>query len=123
MAKKSSQKINPSNTPKEIKVESSIAFEESLKRFLNVSVKNDRKLKRKLERFITMKTSIPRMPLPDGMNDHKLDPPLNCWECHLDGDVLLLYTLKNDVLKLIYVCDHDELKGSGIAKIVGQYIN
>jgi len=40
-------------------------------------------------------------------------------ECHLAGDVLLLYSSRNDELRLLIVVDHDETKGprgSALAK-------
>lgn len=32
-------------------------------------------------------------------------------ECHLAGDILLLYTHSSDDIRLLRVCSHDEIKG------------
>ena len=124
MAQKFSQKVSSSNKPKETKVEISNIYEYSLDRFFGVSEKTDRILERKIKLFITRKTNMPPLLLPKGMNDHKLDSPLgDCSECHLRGNILLIYRLRYSILKLIYVCDHDELKGSGIAKLILPHLN
>ena len=42
--------------------------------------------------FDRCKRAIPPLPLPAKMKDHKLDGPFKGYcECHLDGDVLLIY--------------------------------
>ncbi len=38
-------------------------------------------------------------------------------ECHLDGDVLLLYTHENDEVFLLLCCQHDDLKGKTGSKL------
>ncbi len=46
------------------------------------------------------------------MNDHKLDGKLKgIMECHLAGDILLIYKHEDDAVDLIDVCRHSGLKG------------
>jgi addiction module RelE/StbE family toxin len=63
--------------------------------------------------FNERKRSIPPLPLPKGMKDHKLNGRLsNYWECHLAGNALLIYKpLPGGAIKLFRVCTHDEIKG------------
>ena len=63
--------------------------------------------------FDRCKRSIPPQPLPGKMSDHKLDGPLKGFmECHLDGDVLLIYKPVSDgAIKLLRVCTHADLRG------------
>jgi len=63
--------------------------------------------------FNDCKRSIPPKPLPRGMKDHKLEGPLKEYrECHLDGDVLLIYRpLPGGAIKLLRICDHDDIAG------------
>jgi addiction module RelE/StbE family toxin len=73
--------------------------------------------------FDRCKRSIPPRPLPTKMKDHKLDGPLKDYmECHLAGDVLLIYKLAaNGAIKLLRVCTHADLKGpkaKALAKIL-----
>ena len=64
------------------------------------------------------KRAIPPIPLPAEMKDHKLSGPLKgISECHLAADVLLLYTHKDDDVRLLRVCSHDEIKGKRGAKM------
>lgn len=52
------------------------------------------------------------------MRDHSLDGSLS-WlrECHLDGNILLLYTHENDVVTLYRVCTHADIRGKQGAKL------
>lgn len=69
-------------------------------------------IKDKHATFVTFKTSIPPKTLPAGMSDHELgDRLMGYRECHLAGDVLLIYTLRDDELHELLICTHDELKG------------
>jgi len=63
--------------------------------------------------FDRCKRAIPPEPLPAKMHDHKLDGPFKGYmECHLDGDVLLIYKpMPNGAVKLFRVCEHADLKG------------
>jgi len=63
--------------------------------------------------FNKNKRSIPPTPLPVEMKDHALKGALKgIRECHLDGragDILLLYTHENDVIRMLAICRHAEL--------------
>jgi len=63
--------------------------------------------------FDRCKRTIPPEPLPAKMNDHKLDGPFKGYmECHLDGDVLLIYKpAPGGTIKLLRVCTHADLRG------------
>jgi mRNA interferase YafQ len=64
--------------------------------------------------FNIAKRRIPPGRLPDKMWDHVLKGSLaGIRECHLAGDVLLIYTHENDVVRMIDVCTHDELMNDG----------
>jgi addiction module RelE/StbE family toxin len=65
-----------------------------------------------MQAFLKSKGKIPPDRLPAKMMDHKLDGKLKgIKECHLAGDILLVYTHENDVIELIDVCRHEGLKG------------
>jgi addiction module RelE/StbE family toxin len=65
-----------------------------------------------MKAFRDRKTEIPPGRLPAKMKDHKLDGKLKgIMECHLAGDILLVYTHENDVVDLLDVCRHSGLKG------------
>jgi addiction module RelE/StbE family toxin len=69
-------------------------------------------LRTALTEFNRAKRKIPPTRLPDKMRDHVLDGPLKgVRECHLESDVLLLYTHKSDLVHLLLVCEHADLKG------------
>lgn len=69
-------------------------------------------LERALETFVEHKTERPPRPLPRGFRDHALTGGLSRYrECHLAGDVLLIYRDAGDVVSLLAVADHDELRG------------
>jgi addiction module RelE/StbE family toxin len=70
-------------------------------------------LKKAMTAFNERKRSIPPQPLPRSMNDHKLTGSLkDYWECHLEGDVLLIYKpLPGGAIKLFRVCTHDDIRG------------
>ncbi len=63
--------------------------------------------------FNRHKRATPPEPLPAKMNDHKLDGPLRGYmECHLDGDVLLIYKpMPKGAIKLLRICTHADLRG------------
>jgi len=62
--------------------------------------------------FNEYKRETPPKPLPLEMRDHSLSGRLaGIRECHLDDDVLLLYTHKDNVVSLLLVCAHDDLCG------------
>ncbi len=66
-----------------------------------------------IKTFNKHKRAVPVEPLPPGMKDHKLTGPLSDYrECHLEGNVLLVYKmLPGGAIKLMRVCDHDDIKG------------
>jgi addiction module RelE/StbE family toxin len=65
-----------------------------------------------LTEFNNAKRVIPPKRLSDKMRDHVLGGQLHgIRECHLAGDVLLLYTHGDDIVKLLLVCEHNDLKG------------
>ena len=62
--------------------------------------------------FNEYKREIPPRRLPDKMKDHRLDGKLKAFrECHLAPNVLLLYTHEGDVVRMLYICQHDDLYG------------
>jgi mRNA interferase YafQ len=91
---------------KAIRVELSPLFEESYSQYL----KNYPKIKNKIMLVRDFKSQIPPRTLPSGMKDHMLQGNLKGFmECHLSQNILLIYTLNASILKLIIVCDHDDL--------------
>lgn len=65
-----------------------------------------------IKTFNDNKRAIPPIPLPPQMRDHKLDFNLKgIRECHLADDVLLLYEHEDDVVKMLYICRHEDLYG------------
>jgi addiction module RelE/StbE family toxin len=95
--------------PKQEEIEWQLApgFKESWKKF-----KSDA-LDEAMKAFNDCKRSSPATALPRGMKDHKLSGPLKDFrECHLDGNILLIYKpLSGGAIKLMRVCDHDDIKG------------
>ena len=62
--------------------------------------------------FNEYKREIPPRQLPQKMKDHVLDGPLKgIRECHLDDDVLLLYTHKKNEVRMLFICEHADLYG------------
>jgi addiction module RelE/StbE family toxin len=97
--------------PKErkVKVAVSAAFGDSWRKYS----KTHCGIKEKLTVFNSAKRKIPPDRLPGDMKDHVLGGNLKgIRECHLDGDVLLLYTHADDLVTLLLVCQHADLKGS-----------
>jgi addiction module RelE/StbE family toxin len=75
-------------------------------------VEQDSSILGMLTEFNSAKREIPPKRLPDTMQDHVLDGPLKgIRECHLAANILLLYTHKDDIVKLLLVCEHSDLKG------------
>lgn len=67
----------------------------------------------RLKAFLEYKTCVPPKLLPHGMNDHDLGGRLKGYrECHLAGDILLIYTLKDHALTVYCLCDHSQLGGN-----------
>lgn len=91
---------------RKVKFEVVEGFKRRYQRFLP-----DAAVKKAMLDFNVAKRKIPPAPLDPKMRDHQLKGALaGISECHLAGDVLLLYTHKDDVVLLIDVCTHDELK-------------
>ena len=65
-----------------------------------------------IKTFNAYKREIPPRELPGKMQDHVLDGKLKgIRECHLDHDVLLLYTHEGDIVRMLYICQHEDLYG------------
>lgn len=65
-----------------------------------------------LEKFIESKSERPPAQLLAAFKDHQLKGKLSAYkECHLQGDVLLIYTDKDDTVNLLVIANHDELHG------------
>lgn len=62
--------------------------------------------------FVRCKIERPPADLPRGMRDHHLTGELAGFrECHLAGDILLIYTDKDNLVRPLLICRHDELYG------------
>lgn len=62
--------------------------------------------------FVRRKIERPPADLPRGMRDHHLTGDLAGFrECHLAADILLIYTDKNNVVRPLLICQHDDLYG------------
>ena len=83
-------------------------FKESYEAFLE----EDPTIEDSMKEFRDRKAEIPPGRLPARMRDHKLDGNLKgIKECHLAGDILLVYIHEDDVVELLDVCRHTGLKG------------
>lgn len=90
-------------------------FEESLKR--NMKVFPD--LAEKLKKFLEVKLSDP-MKARYGKHDSPFKPgtPLaGFMHCHLRDDAVLIYSLKNRNVNLLYICTHAEMEGKNTNKL------
>lgn len=62
--------------------------------------------------FVRCKIKRPPAELPRSMRDHHLTGDLSGFrECHLAADILLIYTDKNNVVRPLLICQHDDLYG------------
>jgi mRNA-degrading endonuclease YafQ of YafQ-DinJ toxin-antitoxin module len=79
-------------------------------------------IKKAVETFNKNKRPIPPIALPGTMKDHKLSGKLD-WlrECHLAGDILLLYTHEDHKVRMLYICRHEDLYGKR-AKQLNKYL-
>ena len=69
-------------------------------------------IKASVKIFNDYKRQIPPHQLPATMRDHRLDGPLKEFkECHLAGDILLLYKHEGDLVVMCYICRHSDLYG------------
>lgn len=72
-----------------------------------------------IKTFNTRKRADPPVALPKRMSDHALKGKLaGIRECHLADDVLLLYTHRDALLKMIYICTHAELYSGDVITTV-----
>jgi addiction module RelE/StbE family toxin len=74
-----------------------------------------------IKTFNENKRKLPPEALPGKMRDHVLKGPLaGIRECHLAPDVLLLYTHEDDVVNMLYVCEHNDLYGKRQRQLASQ---
>jgi mRNA-degrading endonuclease YafQ of YafQ-DinJ toxin-antitoxin module len=94
---------------REVEWEVSEGFKQSYKKYL---ISNP-EIRAAMTEFNLRKRALPPEQLPKKMSDHKLDGPLRgIMDCHLADDVILLYKpLANGAIKLLLVCNHDDIKG------------
>jgi mRNA interferase YafQ len=80
--------------------------------------KSNPEIKEEIRIFNEYKRIKPPKRLPDRMKDHMLKGEK--WrgyrECHLSGNILLVYTHENDIIKLFKIYSHDEIKGKRAQK-------
>jgi addiction module RelE/StbE family toxin len=75
-------------------------------------------IKDSIKIFNEYKRVIPPRELPGKMKDHVLDGKLKgIRECHLAPDVLLLYTHEGDTVRMLYICQHEDLYGKRAKQI------
>jgi len=80
-------------------------------------------IEKKLLLFKEFKAHRPPKRLPAGFNDHALRGNLAGFrECHLDQNVLLLYTDKHELVTLIVACNHDDLTHRAFAEKLKSYL-
>lgn len=72
----------------------------------------------RLREFFRCKKQWPQEKLLASFKDHALQGSYfkkhKIMECHLAGDVLLLYSFDNNVLTLLFCCSHNDLYGGRI---------
>lgn len=69
-------------------------------------------LERALATFLEHKEERPPRRLPSRFRDHMLGGNLDRYrECHLAGDVLVIYRDAGGVVSVLALVDHDELRG------------
>lgn len=77
------------------------------------------KAKSNYQTFVEQKGAIPPRQLPRGMNDHALIGRLDGYrQCHLDGNVLLIYSHENDIVTSYLICEHDDIEGPREASLL-----
>lgn len=112
--KKFLQLFEAEKTP--IKVVYHPEFLPSYKAFLNVNGIRDA-----LKEFFRCKKQWPQEKLIASFKDHALQGSYfkkhKILECHLAGDVLLLYRFDSHILNPLICCTHSDLKGGRIASL------
>jgi mRNA-degrading endonuclease YafQ of YafQ-DinJ toxin-antitoxin module len=92
------------------KVEFSPLFKESYNKFAHINGVRDN-----LQEFFRCKKQWPQEKLTSKCKDHALTGGFfqknKILECHLAGDVLLLYRFSNHIITPLLCCDHDDIKG------------
>jgi addiction module RelE/StbE family toxin len=92
---------------KPAKREVSFAFADGFQKSFDEFVEPDTPRAERFKDFLDKKSKIPPERLPGTMRDHALIGALSGFkECHLDSDVLLIYTHERDEVMLYRVCDH-----------------
>ena len=103
---------------KPAKREARFAFAEAFQDTFDDFVKPDTPRADRFKDFMDKKGKIPPERLPGTMRDHALTGALSGFkECHLDGDVLLIYTHERDEVMLYRVCDHADIAGRRATKM------
>jgi mRNA-degrading endonuclease YafQ of YafQ-DinJ toxin-antitoxin module len=97
---------------KAAKREARFAFADGFEASAKQLAPEDSKEAGRIKDFMICKGEIPPRRLPGTMNDHALGGAFSEFkECHLAGNVLLLYTHKGDLITLYRVCTHDDIHG------------
>lgn len=102
-------------TPVTFGITRSSIFDESLKR--NMKIFPD--LADKLKKFLDLKVADP-LNSRYGKHDGPFKPgtPLSGYmHCHLRDDAVLIYSLKNRNVNLLYICSHAEMEGKNTVKL------
>lgn len=99
-------------------------FKDSYKEFVHIEGVRDN-----LKEFFECKKQWPQKLLLSSFKDHKLTGEFfeknKIMECHLSGDVLMLYIFDNHILRMCICCDHNTLKGGrskSLQKLLKQYL-
>jgi addiction module RelE/StbE family toxin len=88
---------------------------QGFKQAYKLYLKQDSSIADRMHEFNVNKRKVPPVALPSGMRDHKLKGT-NIWECHLASNILLLYRYEGNIVRLIKICTHDDLKKLGRKK-------
>jgi mRNA interferase YafQ len=103
---------------KPVKREVSFAFADGFQKSFSQFVAPDTPPAERFKDFMEKKSKIPPERLPGTMRDHALTGALAGFkECHLDGDVLLIYTHEHDEVMLYRVCNHADIEGKNSKKM------
>lgn len=104
-------------TPPSVKFVASVHIRPQFRQFRETNPE----IQEAVEVFNKHKRLVPPQPLPGKMRDHVLDGKLKgIRECHLSGDILLLYTHKKNVVRMLYICRHSDLYGKRARQLRSQ---